>query len=165
MQEPTQESTVDQQFIEYIARSLVDNENDVKVERIVDERGVLLTLFVHPADLGRVIGKRGVIAESLRTLLRSLGIKNNAHYNLKIADTDGGQGSSTPRDNNPESNTEPEPRPESSTDSRSMYDYSRPNRPAPRPVENSTPQEVQNSDTNESDFVKNTRQELAELED
>lgn len=154
-----QEITVDQQFVEYIARSLVDSEDDVRVERIVDERGVLLTLFVNPADLGRVIGKRGIIAESIRTLLRSLGIKNNAHYNLKIADTDGGQDSSS--NNSAEDNS----RNENPTEQRSMYDYSRPNRQAPKPVENSTPETVQNSENKESDFVKNTRQELAELED
>ena len=83
-----QEVTIDQQFIEFIAKNLVDNEADVRVERLVDERGVLLTLFVNPEDLGRVIGKRGAIAESMRTLLRSLGMKHGAHYNLKIADTD-----------------------------------------------------------------------------
>lgn len=148
-----QEVTIDQQFVEYIARSLVDNENDVKVERIVDERGVLLTLFVNPADLGRVIGKQGIIAESIRTLLRSLGIKNNAHYNLKIADTDGGQQTSPSKQS---SERQPE---------KSMYDYSRPNKQNSRPVENSTPEEVQNSEDNTSDFVKNTRQELADLED
>ncbi len=154
-----QETTVDQQFVEYIARGLVDNENDVKVERVVDERGVLLTLFVNPADLGRVIGKRGIIAESIRTLLRSLGIKNNAHYNLKIADTDGGQdaGLAPQNPNNDNNDTDAEPK--------SIYDYSRPNRASKKPVENSTPEQVQNSADTESNFVKNTRQELAELED
>lgn len=130
-------TTIDQNFVEFIAKQLVDNEADVRVERVVDERGVLLTLYVNPADLGRVIGKRGAIAESIRTLLRSLGIKNNAHYNLKIADTDGGSGSTM----------QPQ---------REQYDYS---------VENPTPETVQNNEEKESDFVKNTRQELADLED
>jgi predicted RNA-binding protein YlqC (UPF0109 family) len=81
-------STIDQQFIEYIVKSLVGNPGDVIVERIIDEKGVLLTLTVNPEDLGRVIGKRGVTAQSLRTLLRALGTKNNARYNLKIVNND-----------------------------------------------------------------------------
>lgn len=81
-------STIDQQFIEYIVKSLVGNPDDVIVERIIDEKGVLLTLTVNPEDLGRVIGKRGVTAQSLRTLLRALGTKNNARYNLKIVNND-----------------------------------------------------------------------------
>src|SRR6478609_898205 len=81
-------STIDQQFIEYIVKSLVENGDDVIVDRIVDEKGVLLTLTVNPEDLGRVIGKRGVTAQSLRTLLRALGTKNDARYNLKIVNND-----------------------------------------------------------------------------
>ena len=81
-------STIDQQFIEYIVKSLVGTPDDVVVERIIDEKGVLLTLTVNPEDLGRVIGKRGVTAQSLRTLLRALGTKNNARYNLKIVNND-----------------------------------------------------------------------------
>lgn len=91
-----EELTVDAEFLINLVKSLVDYEDDVKVERIVDERGVLLTLFVNPEDLGRVIGKRGATAESIRTLLRSLGMKHDAHYNLKIADTDDGAGKKTP---------------------------------------------------------------------
>lgn len=81
-------STIDQQFVEYIVKSLVGNPSDVVVERQIDEKGVLLTLTVHPDDLGRVIGKRGVTAQSLRTLLRALGTKNDARYNLKIVNND-----------------------------------------------------------------------------
>lgn len=79
-------STIDQQFIEYIVKSIVSFPDEVVVNRIVDERGVLLELTVNPEDLGRVIGKRGSGAQSLRTLLRALGIKNDARYNLKIID-------------------------------------------------------------------------------
>lgn len=81
-------ATIDQQFVEYIVKSLVNYPDDVVVERIIDEKGVLLTLTVHPDDLGRVIGKRGVTAQSLRTLLRALGTKNEARYNLKIVNND-----------------------------------------------------------------------------
>ncbi len=80
--------TIDQQFVEYIVKSLVNNPDDVVVERLIDEKGVLLTLTVNPDDLGRVIGKRGVTAQSLRTLLRALGTKNDARYNLKIVNND-----------------------------------------------------------------------------
>ncbi len=81
-------TTIDQQFIEYIVKSLVGHPDDVAVERLIDEKGVLLTLTVNPEDLGRVIGKRGVTAQSLRTLLRALGTKNDARYNLKIVNND-----------------------------------------------------------------------------
>src|SRR3982750_4590506 len=81
-------STIDQQFVEYIVKSLVGHPDDVVIERIIDEKGVLLTLTVNPEDLGRVIGKRGMTAQSLRTLLRALGTKNDARYNLKIVNND-----------------------------------------------------------------------------
>jgi len=79
-------SSIDQQFVEYIVKSLVGNPDAVKVERSIDEKGVLLQLTVDPEDLGRVIGKRGATAQALRTLLRALGTKNDARYNLKIID-------------------------------------------------------------------------------
>lgn len=88
-------STIDQQFVEYIVTSLVGNPDSVQVDRMIDEKGVLLTLTVHPDDLGRVIGKRGVTAQSLRTLLRALGTKNDARYNLKIINNDTPQGEQT----------------------------------------------------------------------
>lgn len=80
-------ASIDQQFIEYIVKSLVNNPDSVDIKRTIDEKGVLLELSVDPEDLGRVIGKRGATAQSLRTLLRALGTKNDARYNLKIVDT------------------------------------------------------------------------------
>lgn len=80
--------TIDQQFVEYVVKSLVNNPDAVKIDRRVDEKGVLLELTVDPEDLGRVIGKRGATAQSLRTLLRALGTKQEARYNLKIVDVD-----------------------------------------------------------------------------
>ena len=80
-------STIDQQFVEYVVKLLVMHPEDVVVEREIDEKGVLLTLKVNDADIGRVIGRRGFTAQSLRNLLRSLGVKNNARYNLKITNT------------------------------------------------------------------------------
>ena len=79
-------NTIDQQFVEFIVKSLVSKPDAVKIERRIDEKGVLLELTVDPEDLGRVIGKRGATAQSLRTLLRALGTKNDARYNLKIVD-------------------------------------------------------------------------------
>jgi predicted RNA-binding protein YlqC (UPF0109 family) len=79
-------SEIDQQFIEYVVKSLVGKPDAVSIERRIDEKGVLLELTVDPEDLGRVIGKRGATAQSLRTLLRALGTKNDARYNLKIID-------------------------------------------------------------------------------
>jgi len=82
-------SSIDQQFVEYIVKSLVGNPDAVTIARRIDEKGVLLELTVDPEDLGRVIGKRGSTAQSLRTLLRALGTKYDARYNLKIVDVNG----------------------------------------------------------------------------
>lgn len=81
-------ATIDQQFVEYIVKTLVNNPDKVSVERKIDEKGVLLSLTVDPEDVGRVIGKRGVTAQSIRMLLRALGTKQDARYNLKIVNTD-----------------------------------------------------------------------------
>ncbi len=81
----------DQQFLEYTIKSLVDNTDSVQTERSVDEMGVLLTLTVHPDDMGKIIGKDGATAKALRTLLRVVGMKNNARVNLKITEPVGGK--------------------------------------------------------------------------
>lgn len=81
----------DQQFVEMVVKEIVDNPSDVKVERTVDDRGVLLTLAINPADMGKVIGKEGKTAEALRTLLRIIGAKNNARVNLKILEPEGSE--------------------------------------------------------------------------
>jgi predicted RNA-binding protein YlqC (UPF0109 family) len=81
-------TSIDQQFVEFIVKSLVNNPDAVVIDRRIDEKGVLLELTVDAEDLGRVIGKRGATAQSLRTLLRALGTKNEARYNLKIVDVD-----------------------------------------------------------------------------
>ena len=74
----------DQQFVEYVVKAIVNNPNDVRTERTVDERGVLITLYINPADMGYVIGRQGQTARSVRTLLRIVGAKTNARVNLKI---------------------------------------------------------------------------------
>ena len=81
-------ATIDQQFVEYIVKTLVNNPEKVAVERKIDEKGVLLSLTVDPDDVGRVIGRRGVTAQAIRVLLRALGTKQDARYNLKIVNTD-----------------------------------------------------------------------------
>ncbi len=74
----------DSEFVEYIVKSLVDNPNDVKIERKVDEMGVLITVDVGKDDMGKIIGRQGATAKAIRTLLRVVGMKNNARVNLKI---------------------------------------------------------------------------------
>jgi predicted RNA-binding protein YlqC (UPF0109 family) len=148
-------ATIDQQFIEYIVKALVNNPDDVIVDRRVDEKGVLLELTVNPEDLGRVIGKRGVTAQSLRTLLRALGTKNDARYNLKIVNNDQDQPASTPNGDDAAASSD-QPQTAQSDDASSD-----------QPAQNDEP--VQNSDTGdvdkESDRMRNTRKELAELDD
>lgn len=93
-------SSIDQQFVEYIVKSLVGDPDAVQIERRIDEKGVLLELTVDPEDLGRIIGKRGATAQSLRTLLRALGTKNDARYNLKIIDNGPQDYANRPSENN-----------------------------------------------------------------
>lgn len=81
-------ATIDQQFVEYIVKTLVNNPDKVEVERTIDEKGVLLSLTVDPSDVGRVIGRRGVTAQAIRTLLRALGTKQDARFNLKIVNNE-----------------------------------------------------------------------------
>ena len=90
----------DQEFLEYVVKSLVDNPAKVVVTRTVDEMGVLMTLSVDAPDMGKVIGRDGNTAKAIRTLLRTVGMKNNSRVNLKISEPEGGlrdQGTVTPR--------------------------------------------------------------------
>lgn len=82
-------------FLEYVVKALVDNPSDVKASRVVDEMGVLITLDVNPADMGKIIGRDGNTAKAIRTLLRTVGMKNNARVNLKINEPEGGKRSSS----------------------------------------------------------------------
>lgn len=79
----------DQEFVEFIVKALVDNPADVRTERTVDEMGVLITLFINPADMGQVIGRMGQTAKAVRTLLRVVGAKHKARVNLKINEPEG----------------------------------------------------------------------------
>ncbi len=80
----------DKGFLEYIVKALVDNPDDVKIDRTVDEMGVLITMTVNAADMGKIIGRQGNTAKAIRTLLRVIGMKNNARVNLKINEPEGG---------------------------------------------------------------------------
>jgi len=81
----------DQEFLEYVVKALVDHPDDVKVNRKVDEMGVLVSLDVHAEDMGKIIGRAGNTAKAIRTLLRVIGMKNNARVNLKINEPEGSQ--------------------------------------------------------------------------
>lgn len=81
----------DQQFLEYVVKALVDNPQDVKINRTLDEMGVLLTLTVNKDDMGKVIGRSGATAKAIRTILRVVGMKNDARVNLKIEEPEGSE--------------------------------------------------------------------------
>lgn len=82
----------DQELLEYVVKALADHPDEVKIERKVDEMGVLLTLKVHPDDMGQIIGREGSTARAIRTLMRIIGLKNHARVNLKIEEPEGGRG-------------------------------------------------------------------------
>jgi len=88
----------DKDFLEYVIKALVDHPKDVKIDRVVDEMGVLITLDVNPEDMGKIIGRNGNTAKSIRTLLRVVGMKNHARVNLKINEPKDGV-KRTPRTN------------------------------------------------------------------
>jgi predicted RNA-binding protein YlqC (UPF0109 family) len=155
-------SEIDQQFIEYVVKSLVGKPDAVHIDRRIDEKGVLLELTVDPEDLGRVIGKRGATAQSLRTLLRALGTKNDARYNLKIIDNGVGgpsHSSRTSDDNNVSSS------PPVSDDMPAKHDDDK------EVVEQVTEKEVvetveePSQEDQTSERLKQAREELADLDD
>ena len=133
-------ATIDQQFVEYIVKSLVKNPDDVVVDRTVDERGVLLTLTVNPEDLGRVIGRGGTTAQSLRTLLRALGVRSEARYNLKIVNNDEQEGQA--------------PAPVRTE-----------NQPEVQPVDKPQAVSVENTEESNENYAEKSRKELADLDE
>lgn len=96
----------DQEFVEYVVKSIVDHPEDVQVGRTIDEMGVLITLTVNPEDMGQVIGRQGATAKSVRTLLRVIGAKHNARVNLKINEPAGSERTQTPPSAPPASSDE-----------------------------------------------------------
>ncbi len=96
----------DQQFVETIVRAIVNHPDDVRTERIVDERGVLITLHINQEDMGYVIGRQGQTARAIRTLLKIVGAKENARVNLKIYEPEGSR--RPPREDRPERTDRPD---------------------------------------------------------
>jgi predicted RNA-binding protein YlqC (UPF0109 family) len=141
-------SSIDQQFVEFVVKSLVGKPEAVQVERRIDEKGVLLELTVDPEDLGRVIGKRGATAQSLRTLLRALGTKNEARYNLKIVDN------GEPGDYERASSGEESPKAAASEDAIELHDDTA-----------VAPRATARAEAGSDSVVNKTRRELEELDD
>ena len=139
-------ATIDQQFVEYIVKTLVNNPDKVAVERKIDEKGVLLSLTVDPEDVGRVIGKRGVTAQAIRVLLRALGTKQDARYNLKIVNTD----------------EEGAPRAEKSADKKADEE---PVEPLEEVEEVDIAEDAEEPEAETSELAEKTRAELADLDD
>ena len=86
-----EKKTIDQEFLEYVVKAMVDNPSDVRVDRKVDEMGVLLSLKVNPEDMGQIVGREGSTARAIRALVRIIGLKNHARVNLKIEEPEGGR--------------------------------------------------------------------------
>jgi predicted RNA-binding protein YlqC (UPF0109 family) len=152
-------ANIDQDFVEYVVKSLVGNPDAVSIKRTIDEKGVLLELTVDPEDLGRVIGKRGGTAQSIRTLLRALGTKNDARYNLKIVDTDGGSGARSSSSNNDST--------QQVDGSASQDDDLADSTTSADDQDDNVVEEVQDEavENEESDLAAKTRKELADLDD
>ena len=144
-------ATIDQQFVEYIAKTIVSNPSKVSVARTIDERGVLLTLSVDPEDIGKVIGRRGSCAQSLRTLLRALGTKNEARYNLKIVDANAPERPLAPTDTKTAESTD------TSADAADSA--------ADKDSEAEEEFDFNGDGIKDSSYLKRTRAELADLDD
>lgn len=145
-------NSIDQQFVEFVVKSLVGKPESVSVERRIDEKGVLLELTVDPEDLGRVIGKHGATAQSIRTLLRALGTKNDARYNLKIVDN----GEGGPRAPRAEGTHEDKPTADPAPSSTPRQDDS---------MLSDLDDEERPKSSGESDRLARTRKELDDLDD
>lgn len=159
-------SDIDQQFIEYVVKSLVGKPDAVHIERRIDEKGVLLELTVDPEDLGRVIGKRGATAQSLRTLLRALGTKNDARYNLKIIDN----GVPPPAAASDDAQVKPAKKADKAVSNDDTAPGQAPEDTTPAPAKDTPPAEdIPEVETAEdeatSDRLAQAREELADLDD
>jgi hypothetical protein len=164
-------SSIDQQFVEFVVKSLVSKPDEVSVARRIDEKGVLLELTVDPEDLGRVIGKRGATAQSIRTLLRALGTKNDARYNLKIVDN-GPDRADRGSDDSSDSSTSEAPKSEGTwgkdEDAHESKKDKQPESSDKEPVtakDEPDDKDDQKEDKEEEDNFSRTRKELADLDD
>ena len=155
-------ATIDQQFVEYIVKTLVNNPDKVTVDRRIDEKGVLLSLTVDPEDIGRVIGRRGVTAQAIRVLLRALGTKQDARYNLKIENSEGENRANShrdDRDNEAEAEAESEV-PMEEANAEIVEDDE-----GELAVEEDADDVLNEEETESSELAEKTRQELADLDD
>lgn len=162
-------TSIDQQFIEYIVKSIVGNPDAVSIERTIDEKGVLLELTVDAEDLGRVIGKRGATAQSLRTLLRALGTKNDARYNLKIIDVGGPRPPRTGSDDDQkpakQDNDDDKPSEEAEAKEDTSADDAVEDARAEEAIDDEPEEESDKHKEPASDLASRTRAELADLDD
>lgn len=160
-------ASIDEQFVEFVIKSLVSKPDAVKIERRIDEKGVLLELTVDPEDLGRVIGKRGATAQSIRTLLRALGTKNDARYNLKIVDN----GEPRPRYEDRQPRDEAAPPTEQQTEEPQETEPSQPEEQTAASEDSSDEdmfdedQDAQANKDDNSNVIDKTRKELEDLDD
>lgn len=153
------DNSIDLQFIDYVVKSLVSKPDAVHIDRTIDEKGVLLELTVDPEDLGRVIGKRGATAQSLRTLLRALGTKNDARYNLKIVDN--GMPAPLRQDKSAKADDAVDSTADTAAAEVEKADTTEPQVPDTTPADSSAAAKPEP----ESDMVSKTRAELADLDD
>ena len=150
-------ATIDQQFVEYIVKTLVNNPDKVAVERKIDEKGVLLSLTVDPEDVGRVIGKRGVTAQAIRVLLRALGTKQDARFNLKIVNSDEENGE---RRHERAEKVESEEKASEETDEPKEVEET-----VEEIVEEDDDEDDDDEESESSELAEKTRAELADLDD
>lgn len=158
-------STIDQQFVEYIVKTIVSNPDAVEVKRTIDEKGVLLELTVDQEDLGRVIGKRGIGAQSLRTLLRALGTKNDARYNLKIVDVGEGERPRKEKQEEPQESDDSNESSEPADSEQSEEPEQTEEENVDEQEESEEPEENSNDEDDEESRASRTRKELEDLDD
>ena len=154
-------ATIDQQFVEYIVKTLVNNPEKVAVERTIDEKGVLLLLTVAPEDVGRVIGKRGATAQAIRVLLRALGTKQDARYNLKIVNTDSDRGEASVKDSVSKEDIQKEEDVVASGEEDAQYDDT----DGSDSEAEDEDKEMDAEEEETSELAEKTRAELADLDD
>ena len=157
-------ATIDQQFVEYIVKTLVNNPEKVAVERKIDEKGVLLSLTVDPSDVGRVIGKRGMTAQAIRVLLRALGTKQDARYNLKIVNTDE-EGEEQTTGKSAKKHDEPQEEVEESEEEKDVEESEDEVEDEGEDEDDDEGEEEGDEEEESSELAEKTRAELADLDD
>ena len=161
-------ATIDQQFVEYIVKTLVKNPEKVVVERQIDEKGVLLSLTVDPEDVGRVIGRRGATAQAIRVLLRALGTKQDARYNLKIVDLgEGGhaKGEDAEESDHDDDSRDDDDKSDEDVAEKEDAEVEEEDDEEDDEEDEEEDEEDEDEDTDSSELAEKTRAELADLDD